>query len=63
MNRKKSDFRIVIVGSGFGGIAMAIALKKAGFVNFSVLEKSNEIGGVWRDNIYPGAACDVPSRF
>ncbi len=63
VNRKKSDFRIVIVGSGFGGIAMAIALKKAGFVNFSVLEKSNEIGGVWRDNIYPGAACDVPSRF
>jgi len=63
MRKKTAPFRIVIVGSGFGGIAMAIALKKAGFAEFSIIEKSDDIGGVWRDNIYPGAACDVPSRL
>ncbi|MDA1324948.1 MAG: NAD(P)/FAD-dependent oxidoreductase [Proteobacteria bacterium] len=63
MTRKTTPYRIVIVGSGFGGIAMAIALKKAGFGEFSIVERSGDIGGVWRDNIYPGAACDVPSRL
>jgi cation diffusion facilitator CzcD-associated flavoprotein CzcO len=63
MTKKTTPYRIVIVGSGFGGIAMAIALKKAGFTDFSILERSDDIGGVWRDNIYPGAACDVPSRL
>ena len=63
MNRTKYNFRIVIVGCGFGGIAMAIALKKAGISSFSIIEKSDDIGGVWRDNGYPGAACDVPSRL
>lgn len=63
MSRKNNNFRIVIVGSGFGGIAMAIALKKAGFDSFTIIEKSGDIGGVWRDNHYPGCACDVPSRL
>ena len=63
MSRKINEFRIVIVGSGFGGIAMAIALKKAGFDSFSIIERSGDIGGVWRDNLYPGCACDVPSRL
>jgi cation diffusion facilitator CzcD-associated flavoprotein CzcO len=52
---------IVIIGAGFGGIGMAIALKKAGFHDFVVLEKSEDLGGTWHDNQYPGCACDVPS--
>ncbi len=53
----------LIIGSGFAGIGMAIALKKAGLGNFLILEKRNDVGGVWRDNTYPGAACDVPSHL
>jgi cation diffusion facilitator CzcD-associated flavoprotein CzcO len=52
---------IVIVGSGFGGIGMGIALRKAGFEDFVILEKAPDLGGTWRDNRYPGCACDVPS--
>ncbi len=52
---------ILIAGAGFGGIAMGVALKKAGIENFTIHEKSSEVGGVWHDNIYPGSACDVPS--
>jgi cation diffusion facilitator CzcD-associated flavoprotein CzcO len=52
---------IVIIGAGFGGIGMAIALKKAGFHDFVVLEKSEDLGGTWHHNQYPGCACDVPS--
>ena len=63
MTEKTTPYKIVIVGSGFGGIAMAIALKKAGFTEFAIIERSDDIGGVWRDNGYPGAACDVPSRL
>jgi cation diffusion facilitator CzcD-associated flavoprotein CzcO/acetyl esterase/lipase len=53
----------LIIGSGFAGIGMAIALKKAGLNDFLILEKRNDVGGVWRDNTYPGAACDVPSHL
>jgi len=52
---------IVIIGAGFGGIGMAIALKKAGFGDFVILEKSDDLGGTWHHNQYPGCACDVPS--
>jgi len=52
---------IVIIGAGFGGIGMAIALKRAGFHDFVVLEKSEDLGGTWHHNQYPGCACDVPS--
>ena len=54
---------ILIIGCGFGGIALAIALKDAGFKSFTILERAAEVGGVWRDNSYPGAACDVVSRL
>jgi cation diffusion facilitator CzcD-associated flavoprotein CzcO/acetyl esterase/lipase len=57
------SFKAIIVGAGFGGIGMAISLKKAGIDNFVLLEKSHDVGGVWRDNSYPGAACDVPSHL
>jgi cyclohexanone monooxygenase len=53
----------IIIGSGFGGIGMAVALRKAGVTDFMVLEKAADVGGVWRDNSYPGAACDVPSHL
>ena len=52
---------IVIIGSGFGGIGAAIELKRAGFTDITILEKADTLGGVWRENTYPGAACDVPS--
>ena len=54
---------VVIIGAGFGGVGMAIALKRQGVGNFLVLEKGQDVGGVWRDNTYPGAACDVPSHL
>jgi cation diffusion facilitator CzcD-associated flavoprotein CzcO len=56
------DFPIAILGAGFGGIGMAIKLKKAGIHSFTLFERADEIGGTWRDNTYPGAACDVPSH-
>ena len=52
---------IVIVGAGFGGIGMGIALKKAGYNDFVILDKARDLGVTWRDNQYPGCACDVPS--
>jgi cation diffusion facilitator CzcD-associated flavoprotein CzcO len=52
----------VIIGSGFSGLGMAIALKRAGIDDFVVLEKAGAVGGTWRDNVYPGCACDVPSH-
>jgi cation diffusion facilitator CzcD-associated flavoprotein CzcO len=53
----------VIIGAGFGGIGMAIKLDRAGFRDVVVLEKADALGGTWRDNTYPGAACDVPSHL
>jgi len=53
--------RIVITGAGFGGLCMAIQLKRAGINSFTILEKAERLGGTWRDNTYPGAACDSPS--
>ncbi|MDX6699316.1 MAG: hypothetical protein QOE65_2713 [Solirubrobacteraceae bacterium] len=55
--------RIAIVGTGFGGLGMAIRLKRDGVEDFVVLERGSDVGGTWRDNTYPGAACDVPSRL
>lgn len=54
---------IVIIGAGFGGLGMAIRLKLAGYRNITLLEKADAVGGTWRDNTYPGAACDVQSHF
>ena len=54
---------IAVVGAGFGGIAAVVALKQAGYHNVVVFEKGDEVGGVWRANTYPEAACDVPAPF
>jgi cation diffusion facilitator CzcD-associated flavoprotein CzcO len=63
MSAREETIPILIVGCGFGGIAMAIALKNAGMGDFIILERAADVGGVWRDNSYPGAACDVVSRI
>jgi len=55
--------RVAIIGSGFGGIGMACRLRQAGIETFTIYEKADAVGGTWRDNTYPGAACDVPSHL
>src|ERR671918_335977 len=54
---------IAIVGSGFSGLGAAVKLEEAGLRDFIVLERGEDVGGTWRDNTYPGAACDVPSHL
>jgi cation diffusion facilitator CzcD-associated flavoprotein CzcO len=61
MSGVTGKYGVVIIGSGFGGIGMGIALRKAGSDDFLILEKDADLGGTWRDNQYPGCACDVPS--
>ncbi len=56
-------FEQLIIGAGFAGICAGIQLKKAGFDNFIILERGSHLGGTWRDNNYPGAACDVESHL
>lgn len=58
-----SDKRFVIVGAGMSGILTAIKLLEAGNRNFTIYEKASELGGTWRENTYPGVACDVPSHL
>ncbi|MET0965316.1 MAG: NAD(P)/FAD-dependent oxidoreductase, partial [Nakamurella sp.] len=55
--------QVLIVGSGFAGLGAAIQLELAGRSDFLVIERGSEVGGTWRDNTYPGAACDVPSQL
>jgi cation diffusion facilitator CzcD-associated flavoprotein CzcO len=55
--------RVIVIGAGFGGLCAAHELSKDGLADVTVLERASDIGGVWRDNTYPGAACDVPSHL
>ncbi len=57
------ELRIVIIGAGMAGILTAIRLRQSGYENFTIYEKSDRIGGTWRDNTYPGIACDVPAHM
>ncbi|MGU3646538.1 flavin-containing monooxygenase [Microbacterium sp. C23T] len=52
---------IVIVGAGFAGVGLGVQLKRSGVDSFVILERAHDVGGSWRDNTYPGVACDVPS--
>lgn len=54
---------VVVVGAGFAGLAMGHSLKTAGVRDFVILDRADGVGGVWRANTYPGAACDVPSHL
>lgn len=56
-------YDVLIVGAGISGIGLGIRLREAGFDNFVILEKAADLGGTWRDNTYPGCACDVPSAL
>ena len=62
-NGAKRDLSVGIVGAGFGGVGIAIKLREAGFDRFEIFERGDSVGGVWRANTYPGAACDVPSHL
>lgn len=55
--------RVIIIGAGFGGLGAAYELTRDGLAEVTILEKADDVGGVWRDNTYPGAACDVPSNL
>ena len=55
--------RVLVVGAGLSGICAAVKLRRAGIEDFAVLDRAAELGGTWRDNTYPGCACDVPSAL
>jgi cation diffusion facilitator CzcD-associated flavoprotein CzcO len=55
--------KIAIVGAGAAGLAMAMRLRRAGYTDFTILERSAGVGGTWHDNRYPGCGCDVPSHL
>lgn len=61
-NQALSSLNILILGAGMAGILAGIKLKAAGLHSFEVLEMANGVGGTWRDNTYPGLACDVPAH-
>ncbi|MDQ0812912.1 cation diffusion facilitator CzcD-associated flavoprotein CzcO [Streptomyces sp. B3I7] len=60
---EREHVRVAVVGSGFGGIGAAVRLRREGITDFVVLERADSVGGTWRDNSYPGCACDVPSHL
>ena len=60
---ESAEVDVAIIGSGFAGLGMAIQLRRQGRKDFVLLEKADSVGGVWRDNRYPGCACDVPSHL
>jgi cation diffusion facilitator CzcD-associated flavoprotein CzcO len=62
-HRGGRDVSVLVIGAGFGGLAAAVALREAGLDDVTVVEQADRVGGVWRDNTYPGAACDVPSSL
>lgn len=55
--------RVAVIGSGFGGLGAGVRLRRAGITDFVILERADSVGGTWRDNSYPGCACDVPSHL
>ncbi len=58
-----ADVRVAVIGAGFAGLGTAIKLKQDGIHDFVLLERGDDIGGTWRDNSYPGCACDIPSNL
>ncbi|MER8233700.1 NAD(P)/FAD-dependent oxidoreductase [Streptomyces sp. NPDC094049] len=60
---KHEHVRVAVIGSGFGGLGAAVRLRREGITDFVVLERADSVGGTWRDNSYPGCACDVPSHL
>ncbi|MFF2041122.1 flavin-containing monooxygenase [Kitasatospora sp. NPDC058170] len=61
--RPVRDLRVAVIGSGFSGLGTAVRLLQQGIDDFLVFERADEVGGTWRDNTYPGCACDVMSHL
>ena len=57
------EYEVVIVGAGFAGLAAAMELEAAGVTDVVILERASDVGGTWRENTYPGVACDVPAHL
>jgi cation diffusion facilitator CzcD-associated flavoprotein CzcO len=57
------DAETIVVGAGFGGLGLALQMQRAGDDSFLILERASEVGGTWRDNVYPGCACDIPAML
>ena len=60
-NREVTKVDVAIIGAGFSGLGMGIRLKMEGKRSFVIFERADDLGGTWRDNVYPGCACDIPS--
>ncbi|MDB1087281.1 NAD(P)/FAD-dependent oxidoreductase [Streptomyces sp. ACA25] len=60
---ERDHVRVAVIGSGFGGLGAAVRLRREGITDFTILERAGAVGGTWRDNTYPGCACDVPSHL
>ncbi|RDI44985.1 flavin-containing monooxygenase [Nocardia mexicana] len=63
MSTANKPLDVAIIGAGFAGIGAAIRLRQRGVGNYAIFERGDRVGGTWRDNTYPGAACDIPSRL
>ncbi|TWP36503.1 flavin-containing monooxygenase [Leekyejoonella antrihumi] len=61
--REQPVLDVAAIGAGFGGLCLAIKLKDQGIGSFAIFDRGADFGGTWRDNTYPGAACDVPSAM
>jgi cation diffusion facilitator CzcD-associated flavoprotein CzcO len=61
--REFEHVRVAVIGSGFGGLGAAVRLRREGITDFVLLERGDSVGGTWRDNTYPGCACDIPSHL
>ncbi|GAB2498841.1 NAD(P)/FAD-dependent oxidoreductase [Promicromonospora xylanilytica] len=58
-----TDTDVAVVGAGLAGVGLGVRLRRAGRTGFTLLERADDVGGTWRDNVYPGVACDIPSAL
>ena len=58
-----ADYKVAILGAGFAGLCMGLRLQAKGETSFVILEKADRVGGTWRENVYPGSGCDIPSHL
>jgi len=63
MSGAQRPLDVAVIGAGFAGLGAAIRLRRRGITDIAILERDTRVGGTWRDNTYPGAACDIPSRL
>ena len=58
-----TEVDVAVVGAGLAGVGLGARLRRAGRTGFAILERADDVGGTWRDNVYPGVACDIPSAL